>query len=244
MRRTTTHAQPAAVPALLTADVFADCAKLVEGLAWRMKSKIPTHIDADDLIQAGMVGLVESAHRFDAARGVPFSAFALLRIRGAMLDEMRRDDALTRGARERVRSIGEAAHRAAQHHGRAPRESEVAGVLALPLAELRALCTDPSRPHVDDWGEGGEAADRDAPDLADLVDSRRQCAALFDAIRRLPVQEREVVTLRHFRDWNGESIGAALGVSVSRVSNLHRSAQRLLRADLAGAAAPVQGGAA
>jgi RNA polymerase sigma factor for flagellar operon FliA len=243
MSRTTACTLLAAAPALLTADVFADCARLVEGLAWRMKFKLPAHIEADDLIQAGMVGLVESAHRFDVARCVPFKAFALTRIRGAMLDELRRDDALTRGARERVRSIGEAAHRAAQHHGRAPRESEVAGVLALPLAELRALCADPSRPQVDDWDEGEEAADSDAPDLADLVDSRRQCAALAGAIRRLPKRERAVVTLRHFHDRDGESIGAALGLSASRVSQLHRSALRLLRADLAGAAL-AQGGAA
>ncbi len=112
---------------------------LVRRLAHQMIAKLPANVEIDDLIQVGMIGLTDALSRFDAAQGVQFETFATQRIRGAMLDELRGNDWMTRGSRKQQRSIEAAVHRLEQKLGRAPPESEIAAEMGVSLAEYQEL---------------------------------------------------------------------------------------------------------
>src|SRR6187402_695249 len=112
---------------------------LVRRLAHQMIAKLPANVELDDLIQVGMIGLSDALSRFDAAQGVQFETFATQRIRGAMLDELRGNDWMSRGDRRNQRSIEAAVHKLEQHFGRAPNEGEIARELGLSLAQYQEL---------------------------------------------------------------------------------------------------------
>src|SRR6478752_831439 len=112
---------------------------LVRRLAHQMIAKLPANVEIDDLIQVGMIGLTDALSRFDAAQGVQFETFATQRIRGAMLDELRGNDYLSRGTRKQQRSIEAALHRLQQRLGRAPVESEIACEMGISLAGYQQL---------------------------------------------------------------------------------------------------------
>src|SRR4029453_4955669 len=108
---------------------------LVRRLAHQMIARLPANVEIDDLIQVGMIGLTDALSRFGAAQGVQFETFATQRIRGAMLDELRGNDYVSRGTRKQQRSIESAVHRLGQKLGRAPVESEIAQEMGIALAE-------------------------------------------------------------------------------------------------------------
>ncbi|MFY8088343.1 MAG: sigma-70 family RNA polymerase sigma factor, partial [Rubrivivax sp.] len=108
---------------------------LVRRLAHQMIAKLPANVEIDDLIQVGMIGLSDALTRFDVAQGVQFETFATQRIRGAMLDELRGNDWMSRGDRRHQRSIEAAVHKLEQKLGRAPQESEIASELGMKLAD-------------------------------------------------------------------------------------------------------------
>ncbi len=112
---------------------------LVRRLAHQMIAKLPANVELDDLIQVGMIGLSDALTRFDAAHGVQFETFATQRIRGAMLDELRGNDWMSRGDRRQQRSIESAVHKLEQKLGRAPHESEIAAEMGLGLGEYQEL---------------------------------------------------------------------------------------------------------
>ena len=112
---------------------------LVRRLAHQMIAKLPANVELDDLIQVGMIGLTDALSRFDAAQGVQFETFATQRIRGAMLDELRGNDYLSRGTRKHQRSIESAVSKLEQQLGRAPQESEIAKEMGITLAEYQEL---------------------------------------------------------------------------------------------------------
>jgi RNA polymerase sigma factor for flagellar operon FliA len=112
---------------------------LVRRLAHQMIAKLPANVEIDDLIQVGMIGLTDALSRFDAAQGVQFETFATQRIRGAMLDELRGNDYLSRGTRKQQRSIESAVHKLEQKLGRAPAESEIAREMGITLTEYQEL---------------------------------------------------------------------------------------------------------
>jgi len=112
---------------------------LVRRLAHQMLAKLPANVELDDLVQVGMIGLTDALSRFDTALGVQFETFATQRIRGAMLDELRGTDYLSRGTRKQQRAIEAAVHRLEQRMGRAPVESEIAKEMKLSLAEYQEL---------------------------------------------------------------------------------------------------------
>ena len=112
---------------------------LVRRLAHQMIAKLPANVEVDDLIQVGMIGLADAMTRFDASQGVQFETFATQRIRGAMLDELRGNDYLSRGTRKQQRSIEVAVQKLEQKLGRAPIESEIAKEMGIPLVEYQEL---------------------------------------------------------------------------------------------------------
>jgi RNA polymerase sigma factor for flagellar operon FliA len=214
---------------------------LVKRLAHHMKAKLPPSVEVDDLIQAGMIGLLDAITRYEETHGAQFETYAVLRIRGAMLDELRNSDWLPRSMRQNMRKIEAAMSSLQQKLGQPPTESEVAKLLKLSLADYQDMLGDGGGHQLvyyEDFhdNEGNDSfLDRYAVDDADplrsLLDGDfRQ--AVIDAIDALPPREKILMGLYYEEEMNLKEIGAVMGVSESRVSQLHTQAVVRLRAAL------------
>ncbi len=215
---------------------------LVRRLAHQMIAKLPANVEIDDLIQVGMIGLTDALSRFDAAQGVQFETFATQRIRGAMLDELRGSDYLSRGTRKQQRSIESAVHRLEQRLGRPPVESEIAREMGMSLSDYQDLLSKVRGTQLvyleDMSGDDGDNdyLDRHAGDealnpLAQLQDHRMR-EALIDAIKVLPEREQHVMSMYYEQDMNLKEIAAVLKVTESRVCQLHSQSIARLRVRL------------
>ncbi len=213
---------------------------LVQRLARQLISRLPASVLFDDILQAGMIGLLDAVRRFDRCHGAELTTFATQRIRGAMLDELRAGDCASRELRRAQRAVDAAIARLEQSLGRAPRESEVARALALTmpayhevLTTARAAC-----PHsIDDFdAEGDTEASLQCPDDSygphDLCERLQFARALTRATDRLPERERRVLQLYYQQDQSFREIATALGITVSRVCQVHRRALEALRRTL------------
>lgn len=221
--------------------LLTDHMPLVKRLAHHMKAKLPPSVEVDDLIQAGMIGLLDAISRYEETHGAQFETYAVLRIRGAMLDELRNSDWLPRSMRQNMRKIEAAMSSLQQKLGHPPTESEVAKLLKLSLAEYQDMLGDGGGHQLvyyEDFhdNEGNDSfLDRYAVDDADplrsLLDGDfRQ--AVIDAIDALPPREKILMGLYYEEEMNLKEIGAVMGVSESRVSQLHTQAVVRLRAAL------------
>jgi RNA polymerase sigma factor for flagellar operon FliA len=211
---------------------------LVKRLAHQMKAKLPPSVEVDDLVQAGMIGLLDAINRYEENHGAQFETYAVLRIRGAMLDELRSSDWMPRSTRANMRKVEQAMATLQQQLGRPPSESEVAQSLKLPLAEYQELLGDSGGHQLvyyeDFHDEDGNdsfldryAVDDDDP-LKSLLDTDfRQ--TVIDAIDALPPREKMLMGLYYEEELNLKEIGAVMGVSESRVSQLHTQAVARLR---------------
>jgi RNA polymerase sigma factor FliA len=215
---------------------------LVRRLAHQMIAKLPANVEIDDLIQVGMIGLTDALSRFDAAQGVQFETFATQRIRGAMLDELRGNDYLSRGVRKQQRSIESAVHKLQQKLGRAPVESEIAREMDVSLAEYQELLgkvRGTQLVYLEDMS--GDEGDKDFLDrhvadgalnpMAQLQDQRMR-EALVEAIKHLPEREQYVMSMYYEHDMNLKEIAAVLKVTESRVCQLHSQSIARLRVKL------------
>jgi RNA polymerase sigma factor for flagellar operon FliA len=215
---------------------------LVRRLAHQMIAKLPANVEIDDLIQVGMIGLSDALSRFDVAQGVQFETFATQRIRGAMLDELRGNDWMSRGDRRHQRSIEAAVHKLEQKLGRAPSEGEIAAELGMKLGDYQELLSKvrgTQLVYLEDMSgdEGDEdfldrhVADTEANPLSRLSD-RKMREALVAAIENLPEREQYVMSMYYEHDMNLKEIAAVLGVTESRVCQLHSQSIARLRARL------------
>ena len=215
---------------------------LVRRLAHQMIAKLPANVEIDDLIQVGMIGLSDALGRFDAAQGVQFETFATQRIRGAMLDELRGADWMSRGTRKQQRDIESAVHRLEQKLGRAPVESEIAkemGFTLLEYQEMLGKVRGTQLIYLEDMsGDDGDSdyLDRHVTDEGNdplsLLQDHRMRHALVDAIKNLPEREQFVMSMYYEQDMNLKEIAAVLGVTESRVCQLHSQSIARLRAKL------------
>jgi len=211
---------------------------LVKRLAHQMKAKLPPSVEVDDLVQAGMMGLLDAINRYEENHGAQFETYAVLRIRGAMLDELRSSDWMPRSTRANMRKVEQAMASLQQQLGRPPSESEVAKSLKLSLGDYQELLGDSGGHQLvyfeDFHQEDGNdsfldryAVDDDDP-LKSLLDTDfRQ--AVIDAIDALPPREKMLMGLYYEEELNLKEIGAVMGVSESRVSQLHTQAVARLR---------------
>lgn len=215
---------------------------LVRRLAHQMIAKLPANVEIDDLIQVGMIGLADAMTRFDAAQGVQFETFATQRIRGAMLDELRGSDYLSRGTRKQQRTIESAVHKLEQKLGRAPVESEIARELGVSLIDYQELLgkvrgtqlvylEDMSGDDSDNDFLDRHAGSDDSNPLAQLQDHRMR-TALIEAIKVLPEREQYVMSMYYEHDMNLKEIAAVLKVTESRVCQLHSQSIARLRVKL------------
>jgi len=214
----------------------------VRFIARKLHQTLPRHVELDDLISAGMVGLMEACNRFDARRHVQFKSYAQFRIRGAILDWLRTLDWGPRELRRKARAIAETTRVLAQRLGRAPGEHEIAEAMEIELEELQQLVgelrslelgslnAEHSKDEEDEELEYVPAsADEDPLFLCLAAESRQR---LIDAIEELPEKERLVLTLYYYEELTMREIGLTLGVVESRVSQIHSGAVRRLRSSL------------
>ena len=213
--------------------------ELVRRIAHHLAARLPASVEVDDLIQAGMLGLIEAAKNFQADQGAAFETYASIRIRGAMIDEIRRGDWVPRSVHRRYRDVVAATRQVEQANGRAANSSEIAEVLGVSVDDYHHMLEDASRgqllsldEQMDDFdGEPRLAASCNvtpARELEHLV--FRQ--ALGEAIGTLPEREQLVLSLYYEQEMNLREIGAVLGISESRVCQIHGQAMLRLRGRL------------
>ncbi len=217
---------------------------LVRRIAHHMIAKLPPNVELDDLIQVGMMGLADALSRYEMAQGVQFETFATQRIRGAMLDELREGDWMSRSSRKSQKDIEHAVHRLEQKLGRSPLESEIADEMELSLADYQSLLgkvrgtqlvylEDMTHGEDDDGFLDRHVADA-AADPVELLRDQRRRTSLVNAIKSLPEREQHIMGMYYEHDMNLKEIAAVLGVTESRVCQLHSQAIARLRTKMRG----------
>lgn len=212
---------------------------LVRRQAFSLKVRLPSGVDVEDLIQAGVEGLLSCVDRFDTESGVAFSTFAHQRIRGAMIDELRSRDWLPRSVRRSGRELEATLRRLEQELGRPPEEREMAAALEMSLADYQQLLLDTNNGLVLSYDDvltdtpTLETSDEEIPEPEAQVSADQLKQRLMEAIEALPEREKLVMTLYYQEELNLKEIGAVLDVTESRVSQLHSQAIKRIRARLA-----------
>jgi RNA polymerase sigma factor for flagellar operon FliA len=216
----------------------------VRYIARRIHERLPQHVDLDDLVSAGVVGLIDAFSKFDHTKKVQFKSYAQFRIRGAILDSLRTLDWSPRELRRKGRAVEEAIRAVTQRLRRAPSEQEIAAEMKLTLAEYQQLLGDLKgleigSLHMERSEDSGDeeltyipGSPEEDPLFRCLQGEMKQ--RLVDAIDELPEKERMVLTLYYYEELTMKEIGLTLGVVESRVSQIHSSAVLRLRTALAG----------
>jgi RNA polymerase sigma factor for flagellar operon FliA len=218
---------------------------LVKFVAGRVAVNLPNSVENADLISYGMFGLIDAIEKFEPGRDIKFETYAITRIRGAIIDELRSLDWVPRSVRSRARDIERAIVTLEGRLKRTPEDSEVAEELGMPLKDLHDTYSKLSYTSVvsfeDLWGTGQEADDRptatsiedlNAENPVETFEAEEMKVILAEAIERLTDRERTVIALYYYEGLSLKEIGTVLGVTESRVSQMHTKAVLRLRARL------------
>jgi RNA polymerase sigma factor for flagellar operon FliA len=212
-------------------------APLVKRIAYHLKARLPATVVVDDLLQAGMIGLLEASRKYDANQGASFETYAGIRIRGSMLDELRRNDWAPKSVHRKVRDITEAIREIENQKGRDARDEEVIDSLGISKDEYFKTLQDISTHRVLSWDEigidedsFGQSVADNKPGVHDELEKQRFQAKLSEAIASLPEREKMIVALYYESELNLREIGSVLNVSESRISQLLSQAHIRLRA--------------
>lgn len=212
-------------------ELVEDYAPLVKRIAYHLMTRLPPTVQVDDLIQSGMIGLLEAARNYDASQGASFETYAGIRIRGSMLDEIRKGDWAPRSLHRKVRAITKAVSEVEAEHGRDARDAEVAERVGMTLNEYYQTLQDATGYRVFSFedlpaGEEGmtESLTQKIPEPLENVQNDYFKEALADAIAGLPERERLVMSLYYKEELNLRETGEVLGVSESRVCQIHSQA--------------------
>ncbi len=214
----------------------------VRYLADRLIARLPASVDRDDLIGAGVLGLMDAVNKYDELRGVQFKTYAETRIRGAMLDSLRDLDWSSRLLRARAREVETAARRIEQEQGRMAEEEELAEALGLKLTDYQNLLSELrglTLVEVDSNNENAPGHQAwqvpDDPERSPLIEYERaeMRERLIGVIDRLPPRERQVIALYYLEELTMKETGLVLGLTESRVSQIHTQAMLHLRTTLA-----------
>ncbi len=212
-------------------------APLVKRIAYHLLTRLPPSVLLDDLIQAGMIGLLEAARNYKASQGASFETYAGIRIRGAILDEIRRNDWAPRSVHRKARQVAEVMREIENRKGRDARDYEVAAEMGLSLNEYHRLIQDAGGYRIfslNEFNEGEEPEALTTPLQGPFEGLQEEGFrhALANAINNLPKRERLVMSLYYVDDLNLREIGKILEVSESRVSQIHSQAVLRLRSRL------------
>jgi RNA polymerase sigma factor for flagellar operon FliA len=219
---------------------------LVKRIAYHLMNRLPPSVQAEDLIQAGMIGLIEASRNYDPTQGASFETYAGIRIRGAMLDEIRRSDWTPRSVHRKARMVADAMREIENETGRDARDIEVAESLDISLEDYHQILRDSSGSRIFSYeelcevGEVVPAYGHDATKAKnslfetpiDGLEKEKFKEALADAIASLPERERLVIALYYDEELNLREIGQVLGVSESRICQIQSQAAMRLRARL------------
>jgi RNA polymerase sigma factor for flagellar operon FliA len=216
---------------------------LVKRIAYHMMMRMPASVQVDDLIQAGMIGLIEAAQKYDSSKGASFETYAGIRIRGAIVDEMRRGDWAPRSVHRNSRRIAQVIKAVEARTGRDAQDGEVAAELGVALPEYFSMLQDSNSSRLYSYEEtfGEEDSNIDASETSSAFvspfeglqrESLKQ--ALAKAIAQLPERERMVLALYYNEELNLKEIGLVLGVSESRISQIHSQAAARLKSRMIG----------
>jgi RNA polymerase sigma factor for flagellar operon FliA len=220
-------------------DLVDQHAGLVKRIAYHLMNRLPPNVQADDLIQAGMLGLLEASRNYDPTQGASFETYAGIRIRGAMLDEIRRSDWTPRSVHRKARMVAEAMREIENSEGRDARDVEVAEALEMSLEEYHQILRDSTGCRIFSLDELTAVSDgfpvaregsSDTPFDGLQKDAFKK--ALAEAIAGLPDRERLVIAMYYDDEMNLREIGHVLGVSESRVCQIHSQATLRLRSRL------------
>lgn len=218
-----------------------DYAYLVKRIAHHIMARMPSSVQVDDLIQSGMIGLLEAVQKYDASKGASFETYAGIRIRGSIVDEMRRGDWAPRSVHRNNRKINEAIAEIEARTGRDAKDEEVAAYLNVELDEYHIMIKDCASSRLfsleeslesDDGYMDQQVEDPDAVEPARQVTEDAMRASLAAEIKRLPEREKLVLSLYYEQELNLKEIGEVLNVSESRVSQIHSQAAARLRSRL------------
>ena len=219
------------------AEQIAQYTPLVKRIAYHLMSRLPPSVQQDDLIQAGLIGLLEALRNYDASQGASFQTYARIRIRGAMLDEIRKNDWAPRSVHRKARQIAEVVRDIENRTGRDARDQEIAAAMGLSLEEYHRLLQETTGHKVFSYEEleveehgvnHGQCHHMQGP--SECLQSEDFKRGLAEAIAGLPERERLVMTLYYDEEMNLREIGAVLGVSESRVCQIHSQAVIRLQA--------------
>lgn len=210
---------------------------LVRKIAWHTHARVSTALDVEELVQIGMIALIECARTFEDRGQAAFSTYATMRIRGAMIDALRKQATMCRSALRRRRELKEARERLESVLGRQPGEAELAEALGIPVAELLEAI-DATRgvryESIDDiYSDHSIWFAADEPDALDRLQSQEFREHLIGAIARLPAREAQVLQLYFVEELNLEEIGQVIGVGAARVCQIKKSALDKVRGLLA-----------
>ncbi|RCU44555.1 MULTISPECIES: RNA polymerase sigma factor FliA [Corallincola] len=212
-------------------------AGLVKRIAHHLKGRLPANVQLDDLIQSGMIGLLEASKNYDGTKGASFETFAGIRIRGAMLDEIRKGDWAPRSVHRNSRRVADAITSLEQELGRDALDTEIAQKLDITVQDYHHILNEVSTGKIigledlgvsDDVISGDQDTTRSLP--FDGIESERFQSALVTAIKSLPEREALVLSLYYDEELNLREIGEVLDVSESRISQIHSQAMHRLKA--------------
>ncbi len=212
---------------------------LVKRIAYHLKGRLPDSVFVDDLIQSGIVGLIEAMQKFNANQGASFETYAGIRIRGSMLDEIRKGDWTPRSVYRKSRAVSEAINKVESKLGREARDEEIALQMEVSIEEYHHILQDTNSVHLlsidqpdhDELSEDRMVSSRMTP-FSELVESGFQ-EALVGEISSLPDKEKLVMSLYYDEELNLKEIGEVLSVSESRVSQIHSQAIKRIRSRMA-----------
>ena len=216
---------------------------LVDLVVQRMVPQVPSFMTREDMTSAAMVGLIDAANKFDPTRGAKFKTFAEYRVRGAILDEMRKLDWFSRSMRDKQNQLHQTMLRLERQLGRSPEETEMAAALNLSLDEYHTLLGEVSHlgcvslhETLDHTEEGrsflDSLEDLAGPDMGEMIERQELTRILADILEELGEKERQVVALYYYEELTQKEIAEVLGVSEGRVSQLHSQALLKLRVKL------------
>lgn len=219
-----------------------DYGVLVKRIAHHLLARLPDSVQVEDLIQSGMIGLFEAAANYDQSKGASFETYAGIRIRGSMLDEIRKGDWIPRSVHRNSRRISDAIHTVEMREGRDAQDHEVAQALGVSLDDYYSLLKDTQGSRLFSFEELVDNSPSDhhesRPDATEGMaphaghQSGQMNDQLVDAMKALPEREQIVLSLYYEEELNLKEIGAVLGVSESRVSQIHSQATLRLRSKM------------
>lgn len=210
-------------------DLVKDYLPLVKKIGLHLVGRMPAHIELDDLMQVGIIGLMQAASSYDPSQGASFSTFAGIRVKGAMLDEVRRNNWATRSVQKGLKDVSEAITRVEARLGRSASDQEIAAQMGMGVAEYHELSAELAYSRLaslDDVEEAEETGEANPLNLFEQGQTRERVA---EAIQSLPEKEMMMLSLYYGEELNLKEIGAILGVSESRVSQIHGQALARLR---------------